>query len=187
MKDLLLVIDMQNAYLPGQPWACPSMPSALSQVQKLLDASACRNAYDAVFTRCIASEHPEGCWKQYNQKNACIKKDPFLNQIVPQLQPYLLEWPFYDKYTYSACSIPQLMERLSSYRQVLLAGVVAECCVLSTAEGLIDAGVHVLYLKDAVAGQDGAFEQMVCRLMERFVPVHTQVATARDYLSSLHF
>lgn len=183
MKDLLLIVDMQNVYLPGRPWSCPSMPSAIRRIQRLLDAPACGSAYDVVFTRYIAAEQPKGCWKQYNEKNEAINRNPYLNQIVPEFQPYLMKWPFYDKSTYSACSIPELMRRLSSYDRVLLSGVVAECCVLSTAEGLIDAGMQVLYLKDAVAGQSGGFEQMVCCLMERFIPVHTRILTVADYLS----
>ena len=37
-RDLLLVIDMQNVYLPGQEWACPSMPDVTRKVRALLDA-----------------------------------------------------------------------------------------------------------------------------------------------------
>lgn len=176
---------MQNVYLPGQPWACPSMPLASLQIQRLLDASACGIAYDVIFTRYIASRRPTGRWKQYNKKNALINDNPFLNQIIPQLQSYLIKWPFYDKSTYSACSIPELSARLPGYKRILLAGVVAECCVLATAEGLIDTGAQVLYLKDAIAGQDRESEQIICRLMKRFSPVHTRILTVSDYLENL--
>lgn len=185
MKDILLIIDMQNVYLPGGPWACPSMPSAIRRIQTLLDDPACGNAYDVVFTRYIAAEHPTGCWKLYNQKNTAINENPILNQIVPQLQSYLMKWPFYDKSTYSACSISQLMDRLFCYDRILLAGVVAECCVLATAEGLIDKGIQVLYLEDAVSGQDPESEQMIRRLMKRFSPIHTQVLSVSRYLEAL--
>lgn len=185
MKDLLLIIDMQNVYLPGRPWACPSMPAAILQIQKLLDSSHCRNNYDIIFTRYIASEHPSGCWIQYNKQNADISRNAYLNQIIPQFQPCLMKWPFYDKSTYSACSIPQIMERLNSCRRVVLTGVVAECCVLFTAQRLIDSGVQVIYLKDAVAGQNTELEASVCRLMEKFIPVHTLVMTVDDYLSEM--
>lgn len=186
MKDLLLIIDMQNVYLPGRPWACPSMPSAIRQIQALLDAPACGNSYDVIFTRYIAAEHPAGCWKQYNEKNAGINQNPYLNQIVPEFQSYLMKWPFYDKSTYSACSISQLTDILPSYDRVLLTGVVAECCVLATAEGLIDTGMPILYLRDAVSGQDPESEQIVCRLMKRFSPVHTQILTVPDYLNGCY-
>lgn len=186
MKDLLLIIDMQNVYLPGYPWACPSMPSGARRIQSLLDAPACGNAYDVIFTRYIASEHPDGCWKQYNVKNAEINQNPFLNQIIPAFQSYLMKWPFYDKSTYSACSVSRIMDSLPAYDRVLLTGVVAEYCVLATAEGLIDAGAKVLYLKDAVSGQDPESEQFVCRLMKRFSPIHTQVITADDYLNDCY-
>lgn len=182
MKDLLLIIDMQNVYLPGQLWGCPSMPSVIRRIQTLLDSPACGKDFDVIFTRYIAAEHPIGRWKQYNQKNADINRNPYLNQIVPELQSYLIQWPFYDKSTYSACSIPQLSDALTSHNRILLTGVVAECCVLATAEGLIDLGAHVLYLQDAVAGQDEESGLFVRRLMKRFSPVHTQVLTVQDYL-----
>ena len=185
LKDLLLIIDMQNVYMPGQPWECPSMPAALKQIRRLLDSPFCKKAYDVVFTRYIASEHPSGCWKQYNKNNYHINSNPFLNQIVPQLQPYLMKWPFYDKSTYSACSIPQIMEQLSFYRRVLISGVVAECCVLFTVEGLIDAGAQIFYLKDAVSGKSSASEQMACQFTAQFIPVHTKVLTVGSYLQEL--
>ena len=162
LKDLLLIIDMQNVYMPGQPWECPSMPAALKQIRRLLDSPFCKKAYDVVFTRYIASEHPSGCWKQYNKNNSHINSNPFLNQIVPQLQPYLMKWPFYDKSTYSA-----------------------ECCVLFTVEGLIDAGVQIFYLKDTVSGKSSASEQMACQFTAQFIPVHTKVLTVGSYLQEL--
>lgn len=185
MKDLLLIIDMQNVYLPGQPWACPSMPAALKQIQRLLDHPACGAAYDVLFTRCIASEHPAGRWKQYNESHQAVISNPFLNQIVPALQPYLIKWPFCDKSTYSACSTSSLMNRLKDYDRILIAGVVAECCVLSTVNGLIDTGAHIVYLRDAAAGKSAANEQMVCGMMENLSPIHTQVMTVSEYLFSL--
>lgn len=37
-------------------------------------------------------------------------------------------------------------------RHLVISGVVAECCVLSTVLSAIDAGCKVIYLTDAVAG-----------------------------------
>ena len=37
-RDLLLVIDLQNVYLPGEEWACPSMPEAVKNIAKIIDS-----------------------------------------------------------------------------------------------------------------------------------------------------
>ena len=37
MKDLLLVIDMQNVYLPEQPWACETAARTKENILKLLE------------------------------------------------------------------------------------------------------------------------------------------------------
>lgn len=184
MKDLLLVIDMQNVYMPGGPWACPSMPEALEQILKLLEHPACGKAYDVIFTRYIAPEEPSGRWEQYNESNQRINESPFLNQIVPQLQSFLMKWRFCDKSTYSACSVPVIMDTLGNYDRILMTGVVAECCVLSTLLGLIDTGAHVIYLRDAVAGRSGSLEQTIQGLAEDFSPIHTQVMDTDEYLTA---
>ena len=35
MNDLLLVIDMQNVYLPDQPWACETVAHTKANILKL--------------------------------------------------------------------------------------------------------------------------------------------------------
>lgn len=37
MNDLLLVIDMQNVYLPDQPWACETVAHTKANILKLLE------------------------------------------------------------------------------------------------------------------------------------------------------
>lgn len=184
MKDLLLIIDMQNAYMPGQPWACPSMPSALRQILRLLDAPSAGKYYDVVFTRFIAPSRPKGRWIQYNESNRDINSKSYLSQIVPQLQPFLMKYPFYDKSTYSACSILQVSDMIKSHDRIAITGVVAECCVLSTVMGLIDTGAHIVYLTDAIAGKSAELERLISDLMKDMSPVHTQVMTTEAYLSS---
>lgn len=185
MKDLLLIIDMQNAYMPDAPWECPSILSALEHIIQLLEHPACGTAYDPVFTRYIASEKPAGRWVQYNDANRVINENPFLNQIIPALQPYLMRWPFHDKSAYSACSNTRVADMIPRYDHILISGVVAECCVLCTAAGLIDAGAHVIYLSDAVSGRSRELEQMSRAFIDGFSPIHAQILNTADYLSLL--
>ena len=64
MNDLLLVIDMQNVYLPDQPWACETVAHTKANILKLLEKHP-KN--QTIFTRYIAAEHPVGTWKTYNE------------------------------------------------------------------------------------------------------------------------
>ena len=66
MKDLLLVIDMQNVYLPEQPWACETAARTKENILKLLEN---HSKDQTIFTRYIAAEHPVGTWITYNEMN----------------------------------------------------------------------------------------------------------------------
>ena len=69
MNDLLLVIDMQNVYLPDQPWACETVAHTKANILKLLEKHP-KN--QTIFTRYIAAEHPVGTWKTYNEADRII-------------------------------------------------------------------------------------------------------------------
>lgn len=178
-RDLLLVIDMQNVYLPGQEWACPSMPDVTRKVRALLDA---KKAGDTVFTRFVAPENPVGTWKDYNVENAAVNADPWLNAIVDDLQPYAAQYPVLEKSVYSSMKIPELAKRAKAAEHVVLAGVVAECCVLSTMMEAIDQGHSVIFLYDCIAGQSQENEQEIRKLAESFAPLHTLVMSSEEYI-----
>jgi nicotinamidase-related amidase len=185
MKDLLLVIDMQNVYGPKEEWACPSFFHACQQIRRLLDAPQCGEAYDVVFTAFEASKDPVGCWHNYNEAYRSINEDARLGQITEELRPYLDRWPLYRKSTYSSLAIPELAAMLPQYERILLTGVVAECCVVATALALIDAGARVCYLTDGVSGQSEENERAMQRLLEGFAPIHADVCTVEMYLKTL--
>lgn len=82
MNDLLLVIDMQNVYLPDQPWACETVAHTKANILKLLEKHP-KN--QTIFTRYIAAEHPVGTWKTYNELNRKINEDPWMNEPYRRL------------------------------------------------------------------------------------------------------
>lgn len=185
MKDLLLVIDIQNVYFPGQPWACPSLPRTVENVKWLLDASACGRDFDVMFTRYLAAKEPTGRWAQYNLEYEAINEDEYLSEIAEPMKPYLTKWPVYDKSTYSSCYISELMDNLSKYRRILLTGVVAECCILATMTALVDAGAYVCYLKDAISGQSQEWENTIEKIASSFSPIHSEILSTEEYLRTL--
>ena len=77
--DLLLVIDMQNVYTKGQEWACEGVEAASASILRLLNS---RMPEQVIFTRYLAAEHPEGVWKEYNEMNAAINADAWLNEMI---------------------------------------------------------------------------------------------------------
>ncbi len=179
MKDLLLVVDMQNVYKEGAPWGCRNTDEVIRKIRKLADSGL---PEQVIFTRFDAPQNPHGTWQAYNEEFADINSDIFLNEMMEELQPYAEKYPVYSKDTYSSYSIKEVRDAVKEADRVLLTGVVAECCILATLESLIDAGVKVLYLKDAIAGQTSEFEAVIEKIAKSFSTIHTEVITVEDYL-----
>ena len=181
-QDLLLVVDVQNVYHPGNPWACPGILPAMDNTVKLLRSP---QLPETILTRFVPPSHPQGRWKEYNQETAQINKDAFLCQLAEPILSVSQGKTVAEKSTYSALKCPEVRSALEGKQTVVLAGVVAECCVLSTMMDAIDLGYQVVYLHDCIAGQSAEMEQFVKALAERFSPVHTQVMSSEEYLSAL--
>lgn len=96
--DLLLVIDLQNVYTEGQPWACCHIRQAARNIRRLLDAGVCG---EVLFTRFVPPAQPEGMWREYNRVNAAVNADAFANAMLPEMAPYLERYPLLDKSVYS--------------------------------------------------------------------------------------
>lgn len=180
MKDLLLVVDMQNVYREGEPWACRNADETAERIEKVLSAG---KAQDVIFTVFKAPEKPIGAWRDYNREYADINSDERFNSLMQIFLPYAEHYPVYEKSTYSSWSVPQVQEAVKQADRVVVCGVVAECCILATVESLIDAGAKVVYLKDAVAGQTEQFEWMVEKIVESFSTIHTELMTVEEYLA----
>ena len=182
MKDLLLIVDMQNVYREGEPWACLDTDKAAAKIKRLLEAG---KADEVIFTVFEASENPAGTWEEYTREYADINKDVRLNALMEELVPYTngkkADYPVYGKSTYSSYSIAQVQEAVSRAERVVVCGVVAECCILATVESLIDAGAKVIYLKDAIAGQTKEMESAVEKIVESFSTMHTELMTVEAY------
>lgn len=177
--DLLLVIDMQNVYTDGQPWACCGVEQASVAIRQLLDAQVCSQV---LFTRFLPPAVPVGVWGEYNRVNAAINADPFANAMMPEFAPYLERYPLLNKSVYSSFAIPEVRQAARCARQVVLTGVVAECCVLATALAGIDLGHRVVYLTDAVAGISAASQAQARAVLAYLAPLHTRIMTTEEYL-----
>ena len=181
--DLLLVIDMQNAYTAEGPWTCPNMARATEQIIALIESG---RFSEVVFTRFDAPQDPVGTWKDYNVINREVNEDEWMNEMVPELAPYLTQYSVFSKSTYSSMTVPEIREAAEQCTarggSVVLTGVVSECCVLSTAFEAIDLGCPVIYITDACAGCSDDLEAAVVSVLAGLDYVQTTILDTAAYL-----
>ena len=60
--------------------------------------------------------------------------------------------------------------RLGGPAEIVLAGVSTDCCVLATALGAADAGIHVTIAADACAGTDARSHHCALDVMALYAP-----------------
>lgn len=189
-EDTILVIDMQKVYQPGNPWACAHVNEAAQQIETLLDhVLELRGAPSVLLTRYIAAadEDAQGVWADYNRENRAINENPVMNEFIPAIARYVEEFPYIDKCTYSCFSNEYV--RVAADRsmvhggRVILTGVVAECCVLSTFFEGTDAGYRFVYLTDACAGVDADSERAVQTILQGLSPLHVELMTTAEYIA----
>ena len=178
MKDLVLVIDVQNAYMKGQPWECNNTDGMLGNIRSIIDSGKS----DVVFTQFLAPSDPVGTWCDYNTINKEINESEELNEIEASLKPYLDKFPVIQKSTYSCMKSPELCAIVKKYDRLVLTGVVAECCVLATAMEAIDLGIPVVYVEDAVAGISSETEAATRLVIAGLDYVQTKIVTTEEYL-----
>lgn len=182
-RDLLLVIDMQNAYTEDGPWTCPHMDRAADRIITLIRSGHFERI---IFTRFEAPQMPVGNWKIYNSINRDINEDAFLNELIPQMLPFTENHPVYTKSTYSSNSVPEIkraiMDCIEKKASLVLTGVVSECCVLATAFQAIDMGCPVIYISDACAGSSDELEEAVVNVLKGLDYAQTTILNTSEYL-----
>ena len=179
-KDLMLIIDMQNVYLPNQPWACLNMTEVTDNICHLIDH---HSADHFIFTRYLASHHPIGTWREYNERYQEINDSLWMAQIISPLVPYTTSYPVFNKSTYSCYGNPDLAGICKTYERIVITGVVAHCCILSTIFSAIDTGSKVIYLTDAISGPNLASIELTKQIVDNFSPLHTITMTTKEYIA----
>ncbi|MBR6113654.1 MAG: cysteine hydrolase, partial [Oscillospiraceae bacterium] len=180
--DMLLIVDFQNVYLPGNDWACPSMPEAMANTIRILSSPG---TPDYIMTRYVAPAEPVGRWKDYNEAYREINENAFLSELADEMAPYAAGGHLIDKSTYSSMDAPAVCDALEGKKAVVLAGVVADCCVLATMYDAMDMGYEVVYLYDCIAGSGPESEAEIRALAEIFSPIHTSVMSSEEYLAAI--
>lgn len=178
-KDLVLVIDMQNAYAPGGAWECASIQRAKERILEILEK---KKDADVVFTRFLYNPEASGVWKEYNRQYEKINSDAYANSMMPAFSKYLDKFLLYSKSQYSCLSNDAVREKCRNSKRVILCGVVAECCVLSTLFALVDEGIMAIYLEDAISGLTKETERSALEIAKTLSPLHISIMTAEEYL-----
>jgi nicotinamidase-related amidase len=193
-RPLLVVIDMQRVFgEPDSDWFAPRFAEILGPVRQLTEAFAPR----VIFTRFIAPQKPAGAWRQYYEQWPFALQPPgariyeLVDEFADQPGPTL------DATTFSKWG-PELASLLGgghsaggdsggghsaggdsgSPRELVLAGVSTDCCVLSTAVAAADAGVAVRVVANACAGATDESHEQALEILRLYAPLIEVVSLA---------
>lgn len=176
---LLAVIDMQEFFAAGSPWAVPGFDELIEPVAALARGYAQR----AVFTRFVIPGRPEGSWAGYYRAWPQVLA-PEAAHLADLAQPWASQGLHtLDKPTFSKWG-PELESRLGPGRDLTVCGVSTDCCVLATVLAAVDAGAQVRVVADACAGITAEAHRAALSLMAGFAPQVT-IGSVGDELARL--
>jgi nicotinamidase-related amidase len=163
----LVVIDMQRIFGEQQSaWFTPRFEEAAAGVERLAPWFGQR----VVHTRFVAPARPENAWVPYYDlwPFALVAADDPLYDLIPSSS--IDGHPVVSATTFGKWG-PELDRAIGGSREIVLAGVSTDCCVLSTALAAADAGVHVRVAADACAGLSDADHQRALDAMALYAPL----------------
>jgi nicotinamidase-related amidase len=176
----LVVVDMQKIFgQPSSEWFAPRFAEASARVQSLVTAFGPR----VIYTRFLAPESPEGAWRGYYEDwpFALDRANAGLYEMMPEFDT--TGRAMIDRTTFGKWDAG-LAEALGGSTEIVLVGVSTDCCVLSTALGAADAGVHVRVAEDACAGVSDADHQRALDVMALYRPL-IEITTVDEVTHSL--
>jgi nicotinamidase-related amidase len=176
----LVVIDMQNVFAHGSPWAAPDYETASTGIRRLVPAFGER----VVFTRYVAPAEPRGAWVPYFEQwpFALVAPDDPLYDFSPEIGELVARGrhPVVTRESFGKWG-RDLKAALDGAGEIVLAGVSTDCCVLSTALPAADDGVHVIVPRDACAGASAADHERALDVMALYAPL-IELTTVADLL-----
>lgn len=177
-KPWLVAVDLQRVFADADsPWASQRFDEAAGGVGRMLDAFDGRT----VLTRFVAPGTPLGAWLGYYQQwpFALAPQDSPLYELVPPFRD--LGLPTETRTTFGKWDA-DLAKAVDGSRELVLAGVSTDCCVLSTALAAADAGVHVRVVTDACAGATEDDHQRALDAMALYAPL-IELTTVAEVLA----
>jgi nicotinamidase-related amidase len=163
----LVLIDLQVVFAdPDSPWATPGFDDILPAVHRMVEAAGERTTY----TRFIAPEVVDGAWRAYYEEWPFALQPPSspTYQLIDQLSPGdrpVVSLPTFGKWG------QELDQAVAGSRDIVLAGVSTDCCVISTTLSAADAGVHVRVVGDACRGLSDQDHRRALDVMRLYAPL----------------
>lgn len=163
----LVLVDLQRIFGdPASEWFTPRFDEAAAGAVRLREIFPGRTA----LTRFVAPAEPEGAWREYYRQwpFALDPRNAALYDLVPALPPadaVLIERPTFGKWDAATRAA------LGNTRDIVLAGVSTDCCVLSTALAAADDGVRVRVVADACAGLTDVDHRRALTVMALYAPL----------------
>ncbi len=151
-----VVVDVQRVFAEATPWRVPSFDAVLPNVLRL----ARHRPERTVMTRFVTPRNAaaaRGSWRGYYERwpEVTLERMPraMLDVVAPlaELAPPAL---VVAKRTYSSFESAAFRRALRTLGgdTLILSGVETDVCVLATAFGAVDRGLHVVIATDAVTG-----------------------------------
>ncbi len=163
----LVVVDPQVLFASpdASPWGSPMWAEASPHVVELARAYGTGRT---VVTRFVADPSIGGSWGPYYEEwpFALVPGSDPLYRVVPELEG--LAGRVVTAGTFGKW--PVLHDVVGSTGHVTLAGVATDCCVVSTALPMADAGVTVRVVGDACAGSTPDNHANALSVMSLFSP-----------------
>lgn len=173
MREVLVVVDMQRAYEDG-PWKVLNMRGIERNILQMIPWAS-----EVIFTRHVPDAQPKGTWKTYNAKWGYVEEDPRNGELVPSLAPAARQC--IEKSTYSAFGSQAFRQLIEGADRLIVTGIQTECCVLATILDAVDAGIEVMYVRDACSGKNEGLERATEEILKR-LSIHVTCLDAQEWI-----
>ena len=176
----LVVIDMQRIFgEPESPWYTPGFETASAGTLRLRQAFGPRVA----LTRFLPPVKPEAAWVPYYEQWR-FARDPANAALYDLVREFPVDAAvLIDRTTFGKWDA-ETERALGSPREIVVAGVSTDCCVLSTALAAADAGVHVRIVGDACAATSVFSHRRALDVMASYTPL-IEITSVDAVLASL--
>ena len=170
----LVVVDMQRVFAdPRSPWATPDFDGAHEVVSHLVDGFGDR----VVLTRFVPPAVVTGAWAAYYEQwpfALAAAAAPSFDLVAGLDAPgrAVVSLPTFGKWG------AELDAAVEGSRELVVAGVSTDCCVLSTVLAAADAGVRVRVAADGCRGLSESDHRRALDAMALYAPLVEVTASA---------
>jgi nicotinamidase-related amidase len=176
--DVLVVVDMQEAFAGPTPWRVPDLAAMAEPMRRLATAFGPDRT---VLTRYLPPRALHGSWRPFFDRWATMR-DRRLEvwDLVPEVRGlgHVIDKTAYSAYTNRAFA--PLLRRLGA-RRIVVCGAETDACVLTLVQDAVDRGMPVVVLTDLVTSADRACHEAALTIWRR-MPEQVALVDSTRYL-----